>query len=431
MYFPDGQHGFRAMRSTLTQLLSFWDSVLEKLEDGQGVDVIYTDFSKAFDKVETGVLLHKVRDCNVGGNLGKWLASFLDPSVRKQAVVVEGAVSDLMPVISGVPQGTVLGPVLFLIHIREIASELSAGTTATSFADDTRVQRGIKSCQDCYDLQSDLQLIYTWAETVNMHFNSDKFECLRFWPGTGHSPDHQYKGPNGGDITVKESLKDLGVEISSSLDFKNHVNKVVNDASKLAGWGLRSFRRRNKKTMKSIWQCLVQPKIDYCSQLWSPSDQQSINQIESVQRHFISKVSGLDDMSYWDKLKAMRFYSQERRRERYMLIFLWKISQNMVKGYNVSFLENPRRGRLLVPSHAPLNASTKVMKARESSLKVKGARIFNLLPDYVRNIDAENVEVFKRELDWYLSSVPDQPTIAGLQRAAESNSSVFCTKFLL
>ena len=220
MYFPDGQHGFRAMRSTLTQLLTFWDSVLEKLENGQGVDVIYTDFSKAFDKVETGVLLHKVRDCNVGGNLGKWLASFLDPSVRKQAVVVEGAVSDLMPVISGVPQGTVLGPVLFLIHIREIASELSSGTTATSFADDTRVKRGIKSCQDCYDLQSDLQKIYIWAETVNMHFNSDKFECLRFWPGTGHSPDHQYKGPNGGDITVKESLKDLGVEISSSLDFK-------------------------------------------------------------------------------------------------------------------------------------------------------------------------------------------------------------------
>ena len=80
---------------------------------------------------------------------------------------------------SGVPQGTVLGPVLFLIHISDIAASLSQGTTATSFADDTRVQRGIKSVQDCADLQADLNLIYQWAETVNMHFNSDKFECLQ------------------------------------------------------------------------------------------------------------------------------------------------------------------------------------------------------------------------------------------------------------
>ena len=88
--------------------------------------------------------------------------------------------SSLSPVVSGVPQGTVLGPVLFLIHIRDIATGLSQGTTATSFADDTRVQRGVSSHQDCSDLQADLNLIYSWAEEVNMHFNSDKFECLRF-----------------------------------------------------------------------------------------------------------------------------------------------------------------------------------------------------------------------------------------------------------
>ena len=421
-FFPDGQHGFRALRSTLTQLLSFWDSILEKLEGNSGVDVIYTDFSKAFDKVETGVLLHKIKDCRVTGKVGCWLASFLDPASRQQAVVVDGAVSDLSPVISGVPQGTVLGPVLFLIHIRDIASQLSPNTLATSFADDTRVQHSVRTDQDCSELQSDLQLIYNWANTVNMHFNSDKFECLRFWPGSGVPPAYQYKGPDENDIEVKDNLKDLGVHISSDLSFKLQVEKTVSAASKLAGWALRSFRRRSKAVMRILWQTLVQPKMDYCSQLWSPGDQNSISKLEAVQRHFTSKVRGLENLSYWERLKAMNLYSQERRRERYMIIFLWKISQNMIKGYSVPFSTSERRGRTVVPHQVDPSAPAVVRRARESSLSVKGARIFNLLPVTLRNIDCDNVENFKSELDKFLSLVPDQPTIPGHPRAAETNS---------
>ena len=104
---PDGQHGFRAKRSCLTQLLSYWDNILDQLEDGKGVDSVYTDFAKAFDKCETGVLLQRLKECGVRGKMGKWLAAFLDPSVRMQAVGVDGRLSDLMPVVSGVPQGTV------------------------------------------------------------------------------------------------------------------------------------------------------------------------------------------------------------------------------------------------------------------------------------------------------------------------------------
>ena len=113
---PNGQHGSRATRSTLTQLLAQWDVILAGLEEGDGVDSVYLDFSKAFDKVETGVLLHKLKDSKVLGKIGVWLARFLDSSQRQQAVAVEGRLSCLSPVISAVPQGTVLGPIMFLLH---------------------------------------------------------------------------------------------------------------------------------------------------------------------------------------------------------------------------------------------------------------------------------------------------------------------------
>ena len=138
--------------------------------------MIYTDFSKTFDTVETGVLLHKLKECGVTGKVGCWLASFLDPKTRMQAVAVDGRVSVLEPVLSGVPQGTVLGPILFLVHIRNISENLSVGTSTSSFADDTRVQRGVILHDDCSALQADLKQIYSWADQVNMKFNSDKFE---------------------------------------------------------------------------------------------------------------------------------------------------------------------------------------------------------------------------------------------------------------
>ena len=126
---PEGQHGFRAKRSCLTQLLSYWDKILDNMEEGKGVDAVYTDF----------VLLQRLKDCGVRGKMGHWLAAFLDPSVRKQAVGVEGRLSSLVPVVSGVPQGTVLGPCLFLVHLMGVSDNISEGTSASSFADDTRL----------------------------------------------------------------------------------------------------------------------------------------------------------------------------------------------------------------------------------------------------------------------------------------------------
>ena len=151
--------------------------------------------------------------------------------------------------------------------------------------------------------------------------------------------------------------------------------------------------------MKQIWKTLVQPRLDYCSQFWSPGDQESINKIEAVQRHFLSRVTGeqVSKLNYWEKLEIFKLSSQERRRERYMVIFLWKISQGLVNGYNTEFSSvYGRRGRTVVPRQIIQSSSSLVKKAREASIGVKGAKIFNLLPAYIRNIDSTDAKFLRQ-----------------------------------
>jgi hypothetical protein len=423
VHLPDGQHGFREGRSCLTQLLSFWDTLLEEMEQGRGVVVVYTDYEKAFDKCENGVLLHRLWDSGVMGKVGCWLAAFLDPAARQQAVGVDGRLSSLRPVISGVPQGTVLGPVLFLVHIALMGADLSVGTTITSFADDTRLKRGIIEEQDCATLQLDLETVYNWADRVNMHFNEAKFEVLRFWADRSAAPDILYMAPDGGPIEEKDCTRDLGVQVGTDLMFSTQVDSAVAAGSRMAGWVLRTFRHRSRGVMLTLLRCLIQPRLDYCSQLWSPSDQCGINRLEAVQHSFISRIWDpvLEPLNYWGKLEVLRIYSQERRRERYMVCFLWKLSRGLISGYNLKWHRSDRRGLYAVPAPMARGAPAAVRRARERSLAVKGAQIFNLLPASLRNEEGD-FDLFKNHLDIFLSGVPDQPTMPGLVRAAVTNS---------
>ena len=126
--------------------------------------------------------------------------------------------------------------------------------------------------------------------------------------------------------------------------------------------------------------------------------------------------------NYWERLSLLRVYSQERRRERYQICFLWKQTQGLIHGYELKWQWSDRRGRLAVPNKIPRDAPSKVKKARERSLGVHGAHLFNLLPKQLRNENSGDFELFKNHLDIFLANVPDQPTTAGLARAASSNS---------
>ena len=158
------------------------------------------------------------------------------------------------------------------------------------------------------------------------------------------------------------------------------------------------------------------------AQLWSPNSQGSIAKLESVARNFTAQVAGLDGLDYWERLVKLQMYSQERRRERYEIIYIWKVSQHKVQGYTLPFRQSPRLGRVVELPPIARGCPGAVQQAYEGSLRVKGAKLFNLLPAELRNMDGVMVDTYKAGLDAWLGTVPDQPTIPGRQRAATTNS---------
>jgi hypothetical protein len=177
-----------------------------------------------------------------------------------------------------------------LIHILGLCSNLSEGTSSSSFADDTRIWRGVQNPTDCSELQHDLQAVYDCADHINVEFNSKKFEWMRYTAGSQSPPDFQYLAPDSTSIEQKSDLRDSGVRMSTDLTFSLQVEKVVTTASQMVGWGLRTFRSRNKHLMMVLMKSLVQPHLDYCSQLWNPSTQGLINKLEDVQKSLVSKI---------------------------------------------------------------------------------------------------------------------------------------------
>ena len=185
--------------------------------------------------------------------------------------------------------------------------------------------------------------------------------------------------------------------------------------------------------MLTVLRSLINPRMDYCCQLWSPRDQASINRIERVQMNFVRQIEdeSLRGQSYWEKLRLLNISSQERRRERAIICFLWKVSQGLVEGFEMQWMHSERRGRLAVLKPYRNSAPSKVKSATEKSIWVHGAKLFNLLPRNLRNENSGDYALFKNNLDIFLMTIPDQPTLSGHGRAASSNSLVDQIKFHL
>ena len=232
-----GQHGFVEGRSTQTQLLEHFCRVYEALEEGARMDTVYLDFAKAFDKVDHNILMEKLAKNKIKGKLGRWIREFLRN--RKYRVVANGEISEEQEVRSGVPQGTVLAAILFLIMIGDIDKDIMR-CIVSCFADDTRNSKKIKTVDDIKAMQDDLNKIYDWAEKNVMKFNEGKFEQMA-WGETKDVDVEAYKTPSGKEIEIKDKVKDLGVVTSTDLRFREHINDVITSCKIKQGNILKNF----------------------------------------------------------------------------------------------------------------------------------------------------------------------------------------------
>ena len=239
-----------------------------------------------------------------------------------------------------------------------------------------------------------------------------------------------YTSDSGTIIDTKHVVKDLGILISDDCKFDLHIDQVAENVKKLCAWILRTFESRSPQLMITLWKSLAIPRIEYCSQLWSPHRTGLIQKIEIIQWSFLRKIKTNYRCNYWELLAELKLYSLERRRERYRIIYIWKILEKLVpniadsKKHMIQSKITSRHGRKCIISSIDGRASTSLKNIRYGSFSHHGGRLFNFIPKSIRCITGCHVENFKKMLDKYLALVPDEPQIPGLtrNRRCESNS---------
>ena len=178
-------------------------------------------------------------------------------------------------------------------------------------------------------LQDDLGAVYSWAVNNKMLFNDTKFEMMRCSLFDVSLPSPEYQTPSGGVINKKQEVKDLGITLSSNCSFSLHISDVVDKMKQKSSWICRTFASRSKMVMTYTWKSLVLPIHDYCCQLWCPHLIKDVQMLEQIQWNFMKKIIG-SPSNYWEALKELNISSLQRRRERYLIFYVWKVLEDLV-----------------------------------------------------------------------------------------------------
>jgi len=341
----ENQHGFREKLSCETQLIQSINDWAQTLDHTGQTDVILLDFSKAFDTVAHNRLLSKLKYYGIDGSTSRWIKSFL--SNRKQKVFVNGSSSLESDVISGVPQGSVLGPTLFLLYINDITDGLESPIKL--FADDSILYRDIRGQADQGTLQGDLNKVFQWSEKWQMSFNVSK--CF-------HLPITRKTRPIKTSYTMDNQLvskvqdnKYLGVTIDHNLKWTNHCQKISAKARSTLGIVRRSLHSTSQEVKSRAYQALVRPQLEYAAAAWNPytkKDTDILQKVQNAAARFVtsdysrfSSVSAMQKSLGWDSLAVRRLHSQ--------VCMFYKIHHGLVNISFPSFLERPKR----LPARSP------------------------------------------------------------------------------
>lgn len=329
--FINQQMGFLSHRSTELNLLTFTEFLLESLEEGCPVHAVYTDFTKAFDRVNHKVLVNKLQGLGIRGELLGWLSSYL--TERTQIVRIKNFLSKEIKVPSGVPQGSHLGPLLFNIYVNDIAS-CFVSANFLMFADDLKLYMRVVDDSDRMNLQADLDRLSIWCGINGMELNVRKCHSMVF--SRDRYPIDRVYSINGCPLDSVSQVRDLGVLLDSSLCFIPHISMAVSKSLQMLGFIMRCARDfLSIQSIKILYCSLVRPHLDYCSCVWSPHYNVHIQAIERVQHRFLRFVSfkmhqRIEDIDYSEIENLLNITTLQTRRMHRDLTMFYKLLHSCI-----------------------------------------------------------------------------------------------------
>ena len=327
----DEQHGFRAKRSCETQLISTIHDLAKNIDNDIQTDAILLDLTKAFDRVPHKHLCNKLSYYGINGSTLKWIKNFLQG--RTQQVIVEGHHSNSISVTSGVPQGTVLAPLLFLCYINNLP--ININSKIKLYADDVLIYRPIKSLDDYKILQEDLNTIDQWAVHCQARFNPDKCEHIRIT--NNKNPILSTYFILNTPIQTVSNITYLGVTIDEHLSWSKHIINITKKAN-----GTRGFLQRNINTCPSsikeiCYKLMIRPIIEYASTIWTPHLQKDILKLETIQRRsarfVLNDYARLSSMT--SMIQKLGWPTLKQRRDNINIMMLYKIIHNNYSSYKL------------------------------------------------------------------------------------------------
>ena len=391
------QWGFTQGKSTSGALVTAIDAWHKLLDSGTEVCAIFFDYRKAFDTVSHTLLLQKLETAGVNIHILTWLHDYLCD--RKQYVCVNGSSSEMLPVHSGVPQGSVLGPILFIIFINDVSQvPLSDGSLLTLYADDIMLHRPIYSIDDYESLQNDIDNLYLCSSSISLDFNATKCKYMIISRKKQPTSPLYNLNLNNTPLEKVNEYKYLGIWLTADLNWGKHIEYICSKARKKVGALYRQFYKYSStNTMLKIYLTCIRPDMEYAVQVWSPYQKGHINALESIQKFALKVCSKQWNADYQSLLRAYKIHTLEKRRDYLNLSFLYNIITGTYSFPNPSPVQFKPTCSLATRSHQyQLLIPTARTSTHLYSFFCATPRAWNLLSEDV--VTASNIDLFKKRL---------------------------------